>query len=217
MNVRTAVFLVTTVFCGCVPRIPGEAPELSATLGQRIAAIRDANITLLHRYFDLKRSEVDRFIQESWVPHFARIVFTNPEVEREWLDIVASGDTQRRLDFILNAAPALQGQIKRKRDELIGPLDDLERRIQQTLDAEYDEALSINNTITSFLASASEVTANRDRFLETLGVNNKKIATILDGVDRAVGGMLGNVKNLEAGASGFVTKIQEVKDVLTGN
>ncbi len=118
---RALVVLVSAILWGCVS-IPREAPELSVTLGQRIAAIGDANITLLHRYFDLKRSGVDRFIQDVWVPRFAQKVFTNSNVEREWQEIVASRDTQRRLEFILNAAPALQREINRKRVDLIRPL-----------------------------------------------------------------------------------------------
>jgi len=217
MTVRTTALLTVIVFVGCSPRIPGEAPELSTTLGQRIAAIRDANITLLHRYFDLKRSEVDRFIQEVWVPRLAEAVFTHPEVEREWLDIVESDDAQRRLDFILTAAPALQGQINRTREEFMKPLDELERHIEQSLEAEYDEALSINNTLTSFLVSASKVAEARNRYLEMLGVKDTRIATAIDGVDRAVTGMLGNVDDLEAGASNFVTNIQKIKTVFSGN
>ena len=216
MNVRTTILLVTTILLGCAS-IPREAPELSLTLGQRIAAIRDANVTLLQRFFDLKRSEVDRFIQEVWVPRFAKNVFTNPEVEREWQVIVASNDTQRRLEFILNAAPVLQGEINRKRADLIRPLDELERRIQQSLEAEYDEALSINNTITSFLTSASEVAGNRNRYLELFGVKDKRVVAVIDGVDRAVSGLLGDVQNLESGSSDFVTKIREIEAQFSGN
>lgn len=216
MYIRTTILLLTTILLGCAS-IPREAPELSLTLGQRITAIRDANVTLLHRYFDLKRSEVDRFIQELWVPRFAKNVFTNPDVEREWLVIVASDDTQRRLEFILNAASALQGEINRKRNDLIRPLDEFERHIKQTLEDEYDEALSINNTITSFLTSASEVATNRNRYLEMLGVKDKRVAEAIEGVDRAVTGMLGNVNNLEAGTSDFVTKMREIEALFSGN
>lgn len=216
MRLKTTLLLVTTVFCGCVS-IPPETPELSVVLGQRIAAIRDANVTLLHRYFDLKRSEVDRFILESWAPTFAKTLFDDPDVEREWQAIVESDDAELRVEFLLDVAPAMQDRINSKRVELTKPLDELEFQILQVLETEYNEALSINATITSFLASASAVAENRNRFLKVLGVNDKRVATVLDGVGGSVTEMLGNVEDLEKGASDFVKNIRAIGTVFSEN
>ena len=71
MKTRPALLgLLTLVVAGCVS-IPSEAPELSQTLGYRLKALENANITLLQRYFDLKRRDIDRFIADEWVPKFA--------------------------------------------------------------------------------------------------------------------------------------------------
>lgn len=43
------VLLLGLLIFGCAS-IPPEAPRLSAELGQRIAAIENANLTLLHRF-----------------------------------------------------------------------------------------------------------------------------------------------------------------------
>lgn len=59
------LFVVLAMLIGCAS-IPSEAPELSAALGQRISAIEDSNITLLKRFFDQKRREVDKFIEKEW-------------------------------------------------------------------------------------------------------------------------------------------------------
>ena len=73
------VFLTAVFLSGCAS-IPPEAPELSMELGNRISAIEDAHITLLNRFFDQKRSDVDEFIEEEWVPVFAEEFFSNPAI-----------------------------------------------------------------------------------------------------------------------------------------
>jgi hypothetical protein len=65
---------------GCVT-IPPEAPELSSELGNRIANIQDANLTFLHRFFDLKRNEVDCFVQEEW-KNWGKIGHVADQVDR---------------------------------------------------------------------------------------------------------------------------------------
>ena len=83
MKVRLALLgLLTSALAGCAS-IPNEAPELSQALGQRLRALENANITLLQRYFDLKRREVDRFIDETFVPEFARNIFGRRDVAAE--------------------------------------------------------------------------------------------------------------------------------------
>lgn len=62
---------------GCVT-IPPEAPSLSSELDRRISALENANVTLLNCQFDQKRMEVDRFIQDVWLPEFASEFFQKP-------------------------------------------------------------------------------------------------------------------------------------------
>ena len=53
MKTRPAILaLVTVGIVGCAS-IPSEAPELSENLGQRLTVLKNSNITLLERYFDL--------------------------------------------------------------------------------------------------------------------------------------------------------------------
>src|SRR4051812_30319222 len=112
------------VFVTACARIPAEAPKLSEALGTRISALETANVTLLHRFFDLKRKEVDRFVQEEWLPQFAEAYFKAPAIEAVWQKLVAqkcdaaASDPRceremkaDRLQFILRSAPKLQAQI----------------------------------------------------------------------------------------------------------
>jgi hypothetical protein len=162
---------ISLLMTACVS-IPPEAPELSAQLGNRISAIEQSNLTLLHRYFDRKKQDVDEFIQNEWVPEFANQFFAEPAIANVWDQVVAGGNKQDRLKFILKTNPKLQQKINQKRVELIQPLEVLEQRIETKLKADYAQAKAINNSITGFLLSASKVVENRDRYLEMIGVTD---------------------------------------------
>ncbi|ACJ31130.1 hypothetical protein swp_4487 [Shewanella piezotolerans WP3] len=199
---------------GCAT-IPPEAPNLSSELGNRISALENANITLLNRYFDQKRIEVDRFIQDVWLPEFANEFFQKPFISDAWNTVVTENDKQQRLTFLLKTGPKLQEMINDKRIELIQPLDELERRIERNIKAEYGQARGINNSITSFLLSASKVSENRDRYLEMMGVSNDKLTTLIDRTDNAVSDLLKTghkVDDKVNSAKKYLNKIKDIKE-----
>ena len=200
------------ILAGCVS-IPPEAPELSAQLGERISAIEDANIILLHRYFDRKREDVDKFIEEEWLPGFANNFFSEPAILKAWDTIVRENDKNQRLMFLIKAGPKLQEKINETRVRLIKPLDDLERRIEQNLRGEYAQARAINNSLTSFLLSASKITENRNRYLEMTGVTDAKIGKIIDQTDKAVSDLIertGDPNERIKAADKFVNSVHEI-------
>lgn len=199
---------------GCAT-IPPEAPNLSSELGNRISALENANMTLLNRYFDQKRIEVDRFIQDVWLPEFANEFFQKPFISDAWNTIVTENDKQQRLTFLLKTGPKLQEMINDKRIELIQPLDELERRIERNIKAEYGQARGINNSITSFLLSASKVSENRDRYLEMMGVSSDKLTTLIDQTDNAVSDLLKTghkVDDKVNSAKKYLNKIKDIKE-----
>jgi hypothetical protein len=208
------VAICLIVISGCTS-IPPEAPSLSSELGKRISALENANVTLLNRYFDQKRVEVDRFIQEIWLPEFANKFFQKPFIADAWNTIVSENNKQQRLTFLMKTGPKLQEAVNQKRIELIKPLDELERHISRNIKAEYEQARSINNSITSFLLSAAEVTGNRDRYLEMIGVTDDKLSTLIDKTDSAVSGLLTSGHKADDkidSAKKFVTKIKNIKE-----
>lgn len=203
------LFFVT----GCAT-IPSEAPTLSQELAKRISAIEAANINLLHKFFGQKRKDLDRFINEEWIPVFADEVFSIPKIQRTWEKIVSDNNKHDRLMFLIKLGPRLQNKINQKRLELVKPLDDLERDIERKLRAEYDQARSINNTITSLLLSASKVTENRDRYLDLIGVTDEKLSKTIDKIDTTVEDLLGKTKDLpekiEKGKQ-FIERLKKIR------
>jgi hypothetical protein len=155
--------------------IPAEAPQLSAELGKRIAAIEHSHLTMLHRFMDDRRARVDEFIQKEWIPVFARNLFEDTELTNVWNQVVASTDPNDRMKFLGLVAPRMQKKINAKRLELMAPLDEIERAIERHLRDEYEQALGVNNAITSFLHSAADLAANQERYMamaqNALGIN----------------------------------------------
>ena len=205
---------IILLLAGCAS-IPPEAPELSAELGQRISAIEVANITLLHRFFDHKRQEVDQFIEDEWLPEFAEQFFSNPTIAAAWNTIVAEDDKKQRLTFLIKMGPGLQKKINGKRLELIRPLDALERTIEGQIREEYNQVRGMNNSITSFLSSAAKVAENRNRYLEMVGVTDEKIGKVIDRTDDAVTHLLGKASAAEDKvdrAADFLNKLRSIRD-----
>lgn len=211
---RVCFTLLIILASGCAS-IPPEAPELSIELGNRISAIEDSNITLLHRFFDQKRKDVDQFIEKEWVPTFADTFFSNPKISNAWETIVKEDDKNQRLMFIVKIGPKLQEMINIKRLELIQPLDDLERRIENNIRTEYSQVRAMNNTITSFLLSTSKVAENRNRYLEMAGVNDERIGNLIDRTEDAVSDLLKGAKNAQEKivlSEEYLNKIRDIRD-----
>jgi len=199
---------------GCAT-IPPEAPELSVELGKRISAIEDANIKLLHKFFDQKRIGVDKFIENEWVPMFAEEIFSNPNISSAWDTIVKEDDKSQRLKFIIKTGSKLQERINKKRIEIIQPLDDLERKVEEKIRSEYTQARSINNSITSFLVSSSKISETRKYYLDMAGVSDQYIGSIIERTDSAVSELLNKTEDYNdktIRVQQYLEKLKVIKD-----
>lgn len=211
---KIAIFVLMFIFVGCVS-IPPEAPKLSSELGKRINSLESANIKLLSKFFDQKRNDVDEFISDEWTPLLAKKIFSRPKVEKIWNIIVSDDNKVDRLNFIIQMGSKLQKSINKKRLALIKPIDELERKIEKQIRNEYTQARAINNSISSLLVSASDVSENRDRYLEMLGITNNKIENVIDQTDDLISSLLNKSKGSPQKvdkANAFIKKIKSLSD-----
>ncbi len=211
---KIAIFVLMFIFVGCVS-IPPEAPKLSSELGKRINSLESANIKLLSKFFDQKRNDVDEFISDEWTPLLAKKIFSRPQVEKIWNIIVRDDNKVDRLNFIIQMGSKLQKSINKKRLALIKPIDELERKIEKQIRNEYTQARAINNSISSLLISASDVSENRDRYLEMVGITNNKIENVIDQTDDLISSLLnkskGSPKKVDK-ANAFIKKMKSLRD-----
>jgi hypothetical protein len=164
-------FFLAIFFLNSCVSVPKEAPELSENLGNELQALENSHLNLLHLFFENERKEIREFIDDEWLPLFATNFFKEPAIENVWQQVVSSGDEEDRLQFIVRTAPKLQQQINLKYQELITPLNQLENKLTSAIQAKYTNAKSINQSLTSYLYSASKVEENRQRYLTMIGVS----------------------------------------------
>lgn len=194
---------VGLALAGCAS-IPAEAPELSAQLGNRISAVEAAHLRLLEDFFVEKRRRVDQYVDDVWMPVFAQEFFADARVETLWDQVVQSRDPRDRVRFLTLVGPRLQAQINRKRAELVQPLDELESTVRARLRAEYDSMRALNNSLTTFLRSASKVDENRRRYLEMAGISAQETDRFAADTDAAVAELVSSAQNAE-------NRLQEVE------
>ena len=179
-----AVYLAPAAGCASVP---GEGSQLSAELGQRIGAIEVAHIRLLRNYMDLRRERVDAFIEKEWLPAFASNYLNDPAIAPMLSQATASdmSDADRLQAFTIISEEA-QDVIARKREELVEPLDEMERVIERRLKDEYGQAKAMNAAVTGLLASATHVADARSKMLESFGVGSEDLANFMGKFDEAI-------------------------------
>jgi hypothetical protein len=82
---------------------------------------------------------------------------------------------------------------------------------------EYNTARSINNTLTSFLTSASKVKENQQRYLDMLKITDDKITSAIDQTDKIIGDLLSQsekVADAQNKVKEYTTKAEEYKEKL---
>ena len=153
---KTILSFICISIISCVS-VPKESVTLSESLGKAINDTEKAHFSLLKLFFKEKREEVDLIINEIWVPKFAEEFFSIPEVFEQWQKICSSNDDEERLKFLTTVGVKIQKKINEKRQELIDPLDEMERTLEEKLLTNYN-ALQVSNTVlTNYLSSASKV------------------------------------------------------------
>lgn len=192
---RKLIVVIGMLLIGGCASIPKESPELSQEIGRRVAAMQQAHLSLVHKYFDLKREEINRMFEEEWIPAYAESFFGQPQVSDYWNRLVSEDDREERLRFLTQMGPRMLEEIRSRREAFMEPLDDLEDEIEDSLRAEYQRILSANNTLTSFLSSSSKVVQNRQRYLEMFGVEQQAIDTYIDRADRRSEQIMETIKN----------------------
>jgi hypothetical protein len=217
-NVRTMLRRCILIGClltafGCAT-IPKQAPMLSEELGTKLGSLEQANLELIHSFFNQKRLVVDQFIDEEWLPLFASNFFREPSMANVWEQIAASGNAEDRLKYLVLVGPKLQAKINEKRQQLIRPLDSLEREIELRMKNEYAMAREMNNTLTSFLYSAAKVQEIQQKYLHKVGLTDEKIGDAIDQTDRIVGALADKAGDSEEEIQAYLDRARSILGML---
>lgn len=204
-------FLLPTLCFGLLScaSIPKEAPLLSEQLGKEISEIESSHLRLVESFFELKRKNVRDYLEQVWLPMYAETFFGNPNIKQMWEQVSSEGSETGRLMFLLNTAPELQADINRQYQNSVEDLDRLERELKKALQEKYLNARSINNTLTSFLVSASEVDQNRQRYFNMAGFTQDKIGAVIEQTDLITSNFLQKAVDADKNLEGVEENLQE--------
>jgi len=208
-------FALMLALCSCA-HVPPEAPELSAELGKRIAAIKESHLSLVDLYFKEKRANIDDFLRREWAPTFVNNLLETEFVAGQWRT-ACGGDKQEQTRFMLEFSRVLQEKVAAKRAEMVAPLDELESALKADLHAQYDEATAVNTVLTGFLAESAEVEENRRRALEQLGVDDQRVTATMHQVDDALDAATKSAQDLEENLPGYVKRIKSLIRTVSGH
>jgi len=216
-----ALVFISAMTCGisACASIPAEAPVLSDELGNRLQAIESAHLALLHRYMEEKRARVNEFIDHEWIPTFTHEFFSDPEMQAAWNQVVQSGSEEDRSGYLLNVAPALMEEISAKRNEMLLPLYEIERQLEQGLREDYSQAKAINTALTSFLTSASQVAQTRQNYLARAGVDEGALRDFVAEMDDTVNDLVvkkGQAVDAYQTTQDYLARMKEIVDRLHG-
>ncbi|MDH3652373.1 MAG: hypothetical protein OEQ53_21970, partial [Saprospiraceae bacterium] len=167
-SIMPLVLICALVSCVTIPK---EASQLSFEIGQQMNRIEAAHLNLLDAFFQEKKDKIDEFMQNVWLPKFAETFLNQPDIAAAWELARSTNQQIDILNLILLLGPKLQGEINNRRLELIQPLEILQGKVKAQIQSDYNLAESMNLTLTSYLQSAQSVAANRDDFLNMLGIS----------------------------------------------
>lgn len=144
---------------GCAS-VPGEAVDLSRTLGQDIEALHQSHRDLVVRYFEALRSQVNDAIDQVYIPAYINdFVATGRLVQRA---------QNQRADLVEAWARLAVKQIDRERRERMQPLYAAERELVASIDEAFDRTTRANAAITAQLSSLVKTQRAQDDILESL-------------------------------------------------
>ena len=213
MKIKLILLTLALGASSCVS-VPKQAPELSVELGKKVSSLETSHINLLKLYFQQRRQRVEEFIESTWLPLFAENFFTDPQIKAAWEQIIASKDPKERLEFLVFVGPQLLTVVSEKRRELMTPLDELERDLEAAIRNDYNLARSMNNSLTSFLESATKVKENQQRYLDMIGVTEEKVSDAIDEAGKVLEDLVSKAEKIEDytdKAESYKKKLKEIR------
>lgn len=154
-TLRTVMFLMAVIILlnGCAGHVPGEVLDLSNTMGEDLKALHLSYRQLIIAHFNSLRQQIDSFIENQWLPEFI-----GDFIERgNLVQMVQSPPDGQRETGVTEWVTAALGAINDKRNELMKPLDDEEKKLLEMVDSSFNLLDQANAKIHAHLKSLSKV------------------------------------------------------------
>ena len=195
-------------------------------VGRDITALKQSYDLLIKNTFDGYRAERNTYLENEWIPAFIERWIENgrlidiakgdvafDESSQTFVNPTPGREQQELLATVMMWSEAAIKLIEEKRQEVLGPLDEQEKRIRTEAAAAFDRVIQANAVVTAHLNSIRDVKEFQSTVLEQIGVKdvvddlNKQLIDLSD--DAAKG--LKELKKLD----GVVDEATAMKDQLS--
>lgn len=138
---------------GCGGHVPREVLDLSNTVGEDLKALHLSYRQLIIVHFNSLRQQIDSFMETRWVP-----VFIKDFIQRgNLVQMVQSPEPAQRETDVTDWFLAAMDAVKQKRNQLIKPIDEEEKKLLEMVDSSFNLLDQANAKIHSHLESLSKV------------------------------------------------------------
>ena len=173
---KLLVFILYTSFSvvvgGCAS-VPKESVELSYTIGKDLESLHQSYKTLITRYFDSLRLQVNSAIDRVFIPAYINDFVTTGQLIQH--------AQKERSDLVEAWARIAVETIDKERISRIAPIDKSEKELLTSVNDAFDKAVRANATITAHLNSIRKVAQVQDEILESL-----KLKDVRDQINNAL-------------------------------
>jgi hypothetical protein len=188
--------------------VPKETVALSTELGAHIAESEKRHLAAIELFFDEKRHTAERFFYEEWLPAFSRRYLETPDMAAI-LEVAASAsspaDRLRAMTLVVESAQAVIAQEHRA---LLDGLNAQERRLLDTVRADYAQMRKMNDAITGLVSSASDVQRQNDAILQRFGTGTLDVTERLAVISESTGALADRAVNAEERLRRFREKLE---------
>lgn len=165
------LFLCLMLLTGCAS-VPKASVELSEELTGMIIKSKQSHLNLLDGYTSIRKAEVDKFMNEKYIPSFT----ANFVRESGVLGYIQAAQTDKEKGAeILEFSEAAFPIINEKRRVYMEAVNQMDLLLRREIEAHYQEMLNVNQALTAHLASAAEVVQTRQQLQQQLGVDTENI------------------------------------------
>lgn len=187
----TVLFAAFLTLGGCAT-VPRESVDLSYAVGQDLEALHQSYDTLIMRYFDALRGQVNDALDQVFVPTYINGFVESGKLMQHAQD--------QRADLVEAWARIAVKRIDRERRERLQPLDDAQRELLSSVDDAFQKAEHANAVITAELSSVVKVEGAQDEMLASMKLQglHEKIESALVNASTKAEKITNDIKSADA-------------------
>lgn len=160
---RFLVIIMIIGYLGCAS-VPREVVKLSDTVGKDLNAVYVSYKDLAETYFDSLRKQVNDFVDNKWVPVYLKNFIQETDLKNK----ITTFTPDQVLIYLQKWVAVATKEIKKKRDSLLNPIDEDEKKLLAAVDEAFGQLNYANATITANLQSIWKVKDLEDKALSAL-------------------------------------------------